>query len=76
MTKLLDEAVARLRKLPDDKQDEAAEALFAHLADDRRYRLTPEQVEEVKRIQQNLRTGASELVPEEAMDAFWKSCRA
>jgi hypothetical protein len=76
MTKLLDEAVARLRKLPDDKQDEAAEALFAHLAYEERRRLTPEQVEEVKRIQQNLRSGVTELVSEEAMAAFWKSCRA
>ena len=43
MTRLFDEAVARARDLPEDAQDAAAEALFAHIANEaRRYRLTPE----------------------------------
>jgi hypothetical protein len=75
MTKLLDDAIAQARTLPEDKQDQAAEALFAHIAgDERRYRLTHEQVEEVKKIQRDLRTGATRLLSEEEMDAFWKSC--
>jgi putative addiction module component (TIGR02574 family) len=50
MTKLLDEAVARLRELPEQEQDAMAETLFAHLAGQHgRYRLSDEQVEEVKR---------------------------
>jgi hypothetical protein len=75
MTKLLDEAIAQARALPEDKQDHAAEALFALIAgDERRYRLTSEQVEDVKRIQRDLRTGATRLLSEEDMDGFWKSC--
>jgi putative addiction module component (TIGR02574 family) len=50
MTRLFDEAVARVRQLPEDEQDAMAETLLAHLAgQDGRYRLTDEQVEEVKR---------------------------
>jgi len=75
MTKLLDEAIAQARMLPESKQDQVAEALFAHIAgDEQRYRLTPEQVEEVKRIQQDLQKGATKLLSEEEMEAFWKSC--
>ena len=75
MTRLLDEAIAQARTLPEDKQDQVAEALFAHIAgDERHYRLTPEQVEEVKRIQRDLRTGATRLLSEEEMEAFWKTC--
>ena len=75
MSRLLDEAIALARKLPEDKQDAAAEALFSHLTSEaRRHRLTPEQAEEVRRIQQNLQTGAIEPLPDEAMNAFWKSC--
>ncbi len=50
MTKLLDQAVARLRELPDEEQDAMAETLFAHLAGrDESYRLTEEQAKEVRR---------------------------
>jgi hypothetical protein len=52
MTKLLDQAIAQMRELPDAAQDDAADALFAHIAGgEGRYRLTPDQVEDVKRIQ-------------------------
>jgi hypothetical protein len=75
MTRLLDEAIAQARTLPEDKQNQVAEALFAHIAgDERPYSLTPEQVEEVRRIQRDLRTGTTRLLSNEEMDVFWKSC--
>lgn len=75
MTSLLDEAIAQARKLPADKQDQVADALFARIAgDDRRYRLTPEQIEEVRNIQEGLRSGAAKLLSDEEMDAVWRSC--
>jgi hypothetical protein len=50
MTKLLDDAVARLRELPEEEQDAMAETVFAHLAGEgARYGLSDEQVEEAKR---------------------------
>jgi hypothetical protein len=32
MTKLLEEAIAKVRELPEDQQDAAADALFAHIS--------------------------------------------
>jgi putative addiction module component (TIGR02574 family) len=50
MSKLLEQAVARVRELPEEEQDAMAEALFAHLIGNQvHYRLTDEQVEEVER---------------------------
>lgn len=47
MSKLLDEAIEAVRKLPEDRQD-AAGALLLSLAEGRDYTLSPEQVEGVK----------------------------
>jgi len=44
MTKLLQEAIARVAVLPADEQNRAAEALLAFAADNRPYTLTPEQL--------------------------------
>jgi len=75
MTKLLDEAVAQARMLPEDRQDQVAEALFAHIAGNRGgFRLAPEQVEEVRQIQEDLRSGAARLLSDEEMEAVWRSC--
>jgi hypothetical protein len=74
MTKLFDDAIAQARQLPDEQQDAAAEALFAHLAGGRDYRLTAEQAEEVERIRDNLRSGRTTLVNDDDMKTFWKSC--
>lgn len=49
MTKLLDKALARVRKLPEDEQDGAAGALIDYLDGSRALRLTDEQVAEVAR---------------------------
>jgi hypothetical protein len=74
MTKLFDDAIEQARQLPDEQQDAAAEALFAHLAGRRDYRLTADQAEEVERIRDNLRSGRTTLVRDDDMRAFWKFC--
>ena len=75
MTKLLEEAIAKVRELPDDRQDAAADALFAHISgDDGRYRLTPEQVAEVIRIQKDLREGRTRLATDDELAALRKKC--
>lgn len=74
MTKLLEKAIANVRKLPEPEQNAAAEALFAHIAGEPRYRLTPEQIIEVKRIQRNLRAGKTHLITRRQINAFWKKC--
>jgi putative addiction module component (TIGR02574 family) len=75
MTKLLDQAIEQARELPAEEQDALAEALFAHIAnDDRPYRLTADQVEEVRRRQQDLRDGKTQLATDEEVEAVWKRC--
>jgi hypothetical protein len=75
MTKLLDQAIAQLRQLPEEAQDDVAEALFAHIAGhERDYRLSPEQIEDVKRIQRDLRSGATRLATDAEVAALWKKC--
>jgi len=62
MTKLLDEAIEHLRDLPEEEQDSAAEALFAFISsDERQYRLLPQHVSEVQRIQRALQDGSTRL---------------
>jgi hypothetical protein len=49
MTKLLEKAIAEIRKLPDDRQDEAAEVLLSIASQDPdEYRLSPEQLAGVR----------------------------
>jgi hypothetical protein len=75
MSKLLDQAIAKARELPDDVQDNVADALFAHIAgEDHRYHLTSEQIADVKRIQQDLRSGKTRLAADEEVAAAWKKC--
>ena len=50
MTERLEEAIAKVRKLPRSRQDEAAELLLSVVEDDPDgLQLTPEQVAEVER---------------------------
>ena len=50
MSERLDEAIAKVRKLPRDRQDEAAELLLSVVEEGSdTFRLTPEQVAEVER---------------------------
>ena len=75
MTKLLEQAVDQARELPEEGQDAAAEALFAHIAfRDQRHGLSLEQVEEVKRIRSRLRYGETRLATDEEVSALWKKC--
>jgi hypothetical protein len=70
MTKLLEDAIAKVAELADGDQDAAADALFAYLAArDRRYHLTPEQAAEVRRIRQDLRDGRTRLATDEEVAA-------
>jgi hypothetical protein len=48
MTKLLEEAVAELRTLPEDEQDRAAAALLSFTRDRQDYSLTVEQIEGIR----------------------------
>ena len=75
MTKLLEQAIAKARELSEDEQDAIADALFAHLgAQDSHIRLTPEQIAEVSRIRDDLRTGRTRLASDEEAAALWKKC--
>jgi hypothetical protein len=49
MNKRLDDAISRLKSLPDDRQVEAAELLLNFLDDGSDVHLTPEQIAEIER---------------------------
>lgn len=50
MSKMFDRAVEEIRKLPEHRQDDAAKLLLAIVGQDTAgYRLTPEQIEGVKK---------------------------
>ena len=75
MTKLFQDVIERVRQWPEDRQDQAALVLLDLEAQQaNRYRLTPEQVREVERIQQQVRDGSAEFATDEQMAAFWKKC--
>jgi len=75
MTKLLDEAIAKARELPEEEQDRLADTLFAHIADnDDLYHLTDEQVGDAKRVQEDLRDGKTRLATDEEMATLWHNC--
>jgi len=71
MTKLLQNAIAQVQNLPEEEQNELAETLFAHLAGNARYRLTHEQIEEVRR---RMNEKNPRYASKKQMDAFWKKC--
>ncbi|HSI39600.1 MAG TPA: hypothetical protein VLA00_03530 [Xanthobacteraceae bacterium] len=74
MITLLDEAIAKLRALPADRQEELARMLI-EVADDeaRVYELTPEQEAEVEQAMQEIREGRMEYASDEEVAALWKS---
>lgn len=75
MNKLFEEAIAKARKLPEAEQDVAAEALLSIVHKDEPKRtLTPEQVEDVKRIQRDIRAGRMPFATDEQLSALWKKC--
>jgi hypothetical protein len=77
MTRLLQQAVEQARELPAEDQDAAADALFALIAnEDRRHRLSADQIEEVQRVRERLRSGETRLATEDETQALWKKCGA
>jgi hypothetical protein len=75
MTKLLQDVIDRVRRWPEERQDQAAQVLLDLEAQQKnRYRLTAEQVREVERIQQKVRAGTATFATDEEMAAFWKKC--
>jgi hypothetical protein len=59
MTKLLDQAVAKVRELPEDEQERAAESLmvFAELARQGLYKLSPEERTAIEASKAEVRRG-------------------
>ncbi len=75
MTKLLDQAIEKAKALPESEQDMAAEALLSIVYKDApRIGLTPQQVEEVKRIQRDVADGKVKLASDSEVAALWKKC--
>jgi hypothetical protein len=73
MTKLLEQGIEAVRRLPEERQDMAGELLLAIAGEEGvRYRLTPEQIEEVKLAIAEADRG--EFVSDEEMAEFWKKC--
>ena len=64
MTERLEEAIAKVRKLPRNRQDEAAELLLSVVRDNPdALRLTPQQVAEVeRRLEQSSRHASNDDV--------------
>jgi len=71
MTKLLDEAVAKVRRLSDAEQDYAAAMLldFADREADK-YQLTPDQVAEVELARQEAKQGL--FASDDEMKELWR----
>jgi hypothetical protein len=73
MTKLLEQAIAEVRKLPEADQDMAAQLLLSLAQrNGARDRLKQEQIEEVKLAIAEADRG--EFATEEEMAALWKKC--
>jgi hypothetical protein len=76
MSKLLDQAIETLRDMPEEDQDAAADVLFAYISsDERQYRITPDQAEEVRRIRRNLQSEKTRLATDDEVAALKKKVR-
>lgn len=76
MTKLLDQAIAKVRELPEGEQERAAESLmvFAELAKQGVYRLSPEERAAVEASRAQVRRG--ELATDDEVEAAYARFRA
>jgi hypothetical protein len=75
MTKLLQDVIERVRKWPEDRQDDAARLLLdLEAQQNNAYRLTPAQIEEVIKIRGELREEPAQFASDEEMAALWKKC--
>ena len=75
MTKLLDQAIAKVRELPAEEQERAAEALmlFADLAKQGVYRLSPEERAAIEESREQVRRG--QLATDEEVEAAYARFR-
>lgn len=74
MTKLLEEAIATVRELPDGDQDMAAKFLLGFANPDAHtYQLTDEQVAEVERAKREVREG--KIATDSEMAEVWQRFR-
>ena len=72
MTDALEEAIERAQELPEVEQDLVGEIVLAYMEGDRRtYRLTPEQVAEVKLAQAEVRKG--KIATDDEVQDLWDS---
>jgi predicted transcriptional regulator len=72
MTKLLDQAIAKARELPEEEQDALALAILADLETE----IEPLDDETRVAIREGLEQARrGEFVPDEEMEAFWKRHR-
>jgi hypothetical protein len=73
MTKLLEEGIKAVRELPEERQDAAGELLLAIAEQSKTtYRLTPQQIEEVRHAIAEADRG--EFATDEEMAELWKKC--
>jgi predicted transcriptional regulator len=71
MTKLLEQAIAKLRELPEEEQDALAVALLSLSTDDRTEAPVDEQT--LAAIHEGLaQAERGEFVPDEEIEALWK----
>ncbi len=71
MNKRLDEAITRLRELPEEQQQVAAELLLDFLGDDgKSIELTPEQIKEIEAA-----LADDEIATDEEVEAFFARFR-
>ncbi len=69
MTKLLQKGIEAVQSLPDDRQDLAGEMLLWIASGERKYCLTPEQIEDVKIGLAEATRG--EFATDEEMERTW-----
>jgi hypothetical protein len=69
MTTLLDQGIQAIRELPDERQDMAGEILLTLAAAAPRYKLTPEQIEDLKLAIAQADRG--EFASDEEVAAMW-----
>lgn len=75
MTKLLEDAISEARELTADDQAIVGGLILAFTSEKRlTYRLTPEQIEEVKRTRKEVRSGS--IATDEEMEALWRKFNA
>ena len=73
MTELLDKALARLRELHPEAQDNVADSILAMIEyQDATVRLTSEQVEQVRHTREGLRNGTVKIASDAQVEAMWR----